>query len=306
MQITSPPAPLTDNLWMLGSAAYPLYLFQDGNEAAIVEGGTGAMGPLLAQQLDDLGIAPETVNQVIVTHAHPDHVMAVPKFREMFPGVSVSASQAAAGTLSIEKALAFFGKMDQALTGALLNAGVITEAHRPEPLAENRIAIDRTLQEGDTIRIGRVELDVLETPGHSDCSLSFRQTDAGVLVVSDATGYYLPEQNEWWPNYFTGYGVYLDSMRRLAELDAEVLCLSHNAAIQGGDAVKAYFEAAIAATEQYHRRIIEQTRAGKPAREIAEQLGSRIYEKKPLLPLDFFQKNCALLVKISLQHEGIE
>ncbi len=38
---------------------------------------------------------------------------------------------------------------------------------------------------------------------------------------------------------------------------------------------------------------------------IAEGLGAEIHEKKPLLPLDFFQKNCGLLVKLSLQHEGI-
>jgi hypothetical protein len=40
-------------------------------------------------------------------------------------------------------------------------------------------------------------------------------------------------------------------------------------------------------------------------RQLAEELGAEIHQHTPLLPLDFFQKNCGLLVKQSLKHEGI-
>jgi glyoxylase-like metal-dependent hydrolase (beta-lactamase superfamily II) len=150
-----------------------------------------------------------------------------------------------------------------------------------------------------------MSFDVLETPGHSDCSLSFHEPAAGILVISDATGYYLGDHNWWWPNYFTGYAAYLDSIQRLSTLPAEVLCLSHNAAVTGADDVKAYFDGAIAATEAYHQRIVAEAREGKDAREIAEQLGSQVHEKTHLMPLRFFQKNCSLLVKQSLKHEGM-
>ncbi len=40
-------------------------------------------------------------------------------------------------------------------------------------------------------------------------------------------------------------------------------------------------------------------------RGLLEQLGSEVYQKTQLLPLDFFQKNCKVLVKMSLEHEGI-
>jgi len=115
----------------------------------------------------------------------------------------------------------------------------------------------------------------------------------------------MPEQATWWPNYFTGYQVYLDSMRRLAALEAEVLCLSHNGAITGAADVAAYWRDAIAATEAYHRRIVEAVGAGRPARELAAELGDEIYRHVPLLNPEFFQKNCMLLVKQSLRAEGI-
>lgn len=302
MLIKEPPVEIADGLWMLGTSEYPVFLAMDQNEGAIFEGGVGADGPVVKDQLTRLGISPDLVKQVVITHAHPDHVMAVPAFRAMFDGVIVCASKPAAKTLSIEKAIGFFAKIDGILTESLIKAGSITEEDRPEPLAENQIAVDRILADGDTITVGGLKFDVLAIPGHSDCSLSFHEPGAGIAIVSDATGFYIPDYDYWWPGYFTDYEAYLESMRRLADLDAKVLCLSHNGVIKGADEVRAYFDDAIAATEAYHERILTEIEAGKSPEEIAGELGAEVYEKIPLLPLDFFQKNSALLVKNSMAY----
>jgi glyoxylase-like metal-dependent hydrolase (beta-lactamase superfamily II) len=305
MLIQDPPVRITDHLLMLGTNEYPLYLFQSEREAAIFEGGTGAMGPLLREQIERLGIPTELVRQAVIPHAHPDHVMAIPMFRQIFPGITVAASQKAAETLSAEKALAQFSQVDEALTASMLKMGRIAERHRPEPLAEKRIAVDRLIGEGDMIVVGDLRLHVLETPGHSECSLSFHEPVGGTLLVSDAAPYYLPEHNGWWPDYFAGYGAYLDSLQRLAGLGAEILCLGHHGVVQGAEDVRSYFRDVTAATRQYHQRIIDEAASGKAVRQIAEELGSEVYAKSQLLPLEFFQKNCGLLVKQSLRHEGI-
>ena len=96
-----------------------------------------------------------------------------------------------------------------------------------------------------------------------------------------------------------------DILRISRELGAEVICMGHHGAVTGAEDVRTFFGRMIAATEQYHGRIIEAARAGKSVREIAEALGAEIHAKSKLLPPDFFQKNCALLVKQSLKHEGI-
>ncbi|MHC4405298.1 MAG: MBL fold metallo-hydrolase [Planctomycetota bacterium] len=305
MLIRNPPVQVSDYLWMLGTDAYPLYLIRGEVESAIVEGGVGSMGPLVLEQMDQLAMPKDAVRLVIITHAHPDHVMAVPLFREAFPGIAVLASEIAAKTLSAEKAVSFFCQIDDALTGSLTEAGLITGAHRPKHPDDMRITVDRALKEGDTVAVDGITLEVLETPGHSDCSLSFHDPQAGVLLISDATGYYMPEHDAWWPCYFTGYGAYVESIKRLAGLGAEILCLSHNGVVRGADDVAAYLAGALAATEGYHRRIVDEAKSGKSVREIAEVLGSEIHEKTPLLPVDFFQKNCGILVKQSLKHEGI-
>lgn len=304
MLLQNPPVEIAHRFWMLGTTEYPLFLLRDGEDGVIFEGGTGAMGPVLAEQFQRLEIGPGAVKQIVITHAHPDHVMAVPMLRELFPQVTVLASAKAAQTLSAEKAIGFFCQIDNTLTESLLAAGSISPQHRPKPLADKQIRVDRLLKEGDIISAAGATFQVLETPGHSDCSLSFHEPERKILIVSDVTGFYMP-QHGWWPDYFTDYAAYLRSMERLAGTGAEILCLSHNAVITGADDVAVYFRDALAATRQYHERIVAEAKAGKPARQIAEELGSEIHQKTPLLPVDFFQKNCALLVKQSLRYEGI-
>ena len=307
MLIRETPAEVSPQVWMLGTAAYPVYLVRGEREGAIVEGGISALGPILDRQLHDLGVLPGYLRQLIVTHAHPDHVMAIPALRERFPGLAVVASAGAASTLGVEKAVAFFRQIDTALAEALVKAGRLAETS-PPPLAENRIAVDRVVRDGDVIAVDDRTFTVLETPGHSDCSISLHDPAHGVLIISDASGYFMPSEDgthAWWPNYFSDYAAYVRSMERLATLDAEILCLSHNGVIRGRDDVRAYLAGAIDATRQYHQRIVAEAAAGKPVRQIAEELGAEIHAQAAVLPLDFFQKNCGLLVKQSLKQEGI-
>jgi len=305
MLVKDPPVQVNDNLWMLGSNEYPLYFVRGEGQAAIFEGGVGAMGPLVLEQMGELGIDRESITQLVIPHAHPDHVMAVPLLRETLPRVTVLASEIAAGTLAHEKAIGMFIGIDEALTASLLSRGRITEAHRPKPLAEKKIPVDKVIKEGDTIAVDGLSFNVLQTPGHSDCSLSFHEPSRGILFVSDAAGYYMPDHDALWPDYFGGYSAYLDSMERLAGLGAEILCLGHSAVVRGADAVATHFRRAMDATRAYHQRIVDEVKSGRPVRELAGQLGSEVYEKTPLLPLEFFQKNCNLLVKQSLKQEGI-
>jgi len=306
MLIQETPAEVGGGVWMLGTTAYPMYLLRGDREGAIIEGGISALGPLLDRQFRGLGVGPTYVRQAVITHAHPDHVMAVPFLRERFPGITVLASPAAAATLTKEKAVAFFRKIDAALADALHQSGAIADSPVPPALAENRIAVDRIVREGDVMAVDGRSWTVLETSGHSDCSISLHDAGHGVLAVADATGFYVPAAGAWWPMYFSDYAAYVRSLDRLAALDAEIVCLSHNCAIRGRQEVRAYFAGAIAAVRQYHDQIVAAAKAGRPTSEIAAELAVEAHRRAPVLPVDFFQKNCDLLVKQSLRHEGLE
>jgi len=302
--VNNPPAELAGRVWMLGTGAYPIYLIRGHDHGLLVEGGISALGPVLRRQLAAMAVKDGYISEAVITHAHPDHVMAVPALRALFPGLVVSSSAAAAEVLNSEKALAFFKQIDQSLTEALSRRGEASEAAELPPDCSS-IRVDRILHDGDTIAVDDMQWSVLATPGHSACSISLFEPQARVLIISDASGFYLPEHRYWWPNYFADFGQYVASLERLAALGADVLCLSHNAAVVGTAEVAGYFAGALAATRDYHRRIIAELNAGIPPRQLAEQLGAEVHARTNILPVEFFQKNCALLIKLSQQWHAL-
>lgn len=306
MMILNPPVEVSPDVLMLGTSPYPVYLLKGGDRGILVEGTIGAMGPMVAEQLKQFGIGGDYISHVLVTHAHPDHVMALPLFRKLFPRATFVASEIAAKTLQAEKAVVFFAKIDAMLTESLLKGGVIQERHRPTETAGPTIPIDRIMAEGDTIEAGSLSLKVMSTPGHSDCSTSFFEAGRRLVVSADVTPYYIAAHDYWWPNYFTGYAAYMASMRRVAALGADIACLGHTATITGADGVKDFFERGMKATTAYHERIVSEAGSGKAPQDIGNALAAEVFDKlPPLLPLDFFQKNCGLLVKQSLKHAGV-
>ena len=85
---------------------------------------------------------------------------------------------------------------------------------------------------------------MLETPGHTRDCLSYFIPQKKVLLCSeaagvpDATGYIVSEA-------LVDFDQYYESMRRISQLDFEVLCLGHRQALTGRDAKK-YFQKSMA------------------------------------------------------------
>lgn len=101
-----------------------------------------------------------TVDWILETHVHADHMSAAPYLRDILGG------QTAIGEHVREVQKTFAG---------LYNAG-------PE-LATDGSQFDRLLADGDKLAIGDVEFEVMSTPGHTPACASYRAGDA--LFVGD-------------------------------------------------------------------------------------------------------------------------
>ena len=254
MLIQDPPVEVGGGVWMLGTTAYPVYLVRGDDEGMIIEGGISAIGPILSPPVGGTGDRPR-----VRAHGRRDPRASGPRHGHSAYARYVSRASPSwhplwpQTVLRNEKAVSFFRQIDSLFTDALSKTGMLATESAPPPMAENRIAVDQIVREGDTIAVEDSTWTVLETPGHSDCSISLHNAARRVLVISDASGYYMPAAKTWWPNYFTGYAAYLRSLERLAGLEAEVLCLSHNGALRGAEAIRSYFAGAIATTRAIPR-----------------------------------------------------
>ena len=92
----------------------------------IIEGGTGATFAIIVEQIKELGIEPERIKYLTLTHTHPDHIGAVPHLKKLWPHLKIVASPVAAKLLKREGMLKEFLATDRGITELLISKGDIT------------------------------------------------------------------------------------------------------------------------------------------------------------------------------------
>ena len=263
------PIAITQRFYQLGIPSFPAYLSM-GDDGMIIEGGTGATFDIIVDQIKQLGIAPERIQYLALTHTHYDHIGAVLYLKRLWPHLKVIGGSAAVKSfkrLSEKKeALQDFLETDSNITKILLSKGEIAEV---SPKLDSYIfKVDRVLEEEDSIDLGAgIVWTIHNTPGHSPCHISLNNKKEGTLVISDATGFYVPEKDVFWPNYFESLETYCDSIRKLSNLPAQRLILGHNGIVEGE--VSNYFQKAMRATESYHFDIMERLQKNEDQEAIA-------------------------------------
>lgn len=140
----------------LGQIGTNCYIFRrdGGYKCGIVD--PGDQGEQVAQWLVQKGLEAEAV---LLTHGHFDHILGIPGLREEWPGLPVYCHPADFGE---GETTGMFGERFPTVRAF----GDITP-----------------YREGDRITVAGVELEVLETPGHTPGSVTLRAGD--VLFTGD-------------------------------------------------------------------------------------------------------------------------
>jgi glyoxylase-like metal-dependent hydrolase (beta-lactamase superfamily II) len=259
------PISITRSFYQLGTPAFPVYLSL-GDDAMIIEGGTGATFAIIVEQIKELGIEPEHIKYIALTHTHPDHIGAVPHLKRLWPHLKIAASSLAVKLLKSQRMVKEFRENDRTISEIMINKGEIEEM--PPELEHYVFEVDKVLEEGDRLELGvGIVWTAYHTPGHSPCHISLYEEKEGTLAIGDATGFYVPEKDVFWPNYFESLEAYCNSIRKLSALQAKWGALSHNTVVDGW--LEGYFQKAMKATESYHLEMLERLSKGEDPEEIA-------------------------------------
>ena len=168
----------------------------------------------------------------------------------------------------------------------------------PEPVEDYAFRVDSVLKEGDRIDLGAgIVWNVYETPGHSPCHITLFEKKEGTLALGDTTGFYVPEKDVFWPNYFESLDKYCSSIRKLATLPAKRAILSHNAVIEGD--VRKHLEKAMKATEEYHHELMTRLESGEISEEIAMDKARFVDSLTDIQPFSIMYDLCKLMIKNS-------
>ena len=140
-------------------------LSDETREAIVVDCGCMTAGErsLFSAYLTEHELTPV---RLLCTHLHFDHIIGNAFIRDTY-GLQPEASR-----LDVEQ----LPSLEVQMAGLGLPPHLIFES----------VPVEKYLAEGDTVRFGRSELQVLSTPGHSPGSLSFYSPADGFVLSGDA------------------------------------------------------------------------------------------------------------------------
>ncbi len=192
-----------------------------GPAPVLIETGSQSSVPVVKRALAALGIGPEDLAGVAVTHIHLDHAGGVGDIAAAFPNARVYVHELGARHLAdpsrlIASAERVYGELLDGLYGRL------------DPTPSERITV---LGEGDVIDVGAGRsIRAIDSPGHAKHHLGFLDSDSGLLFAGDALGVKLPGGGVLRPATPPpdfDLDLALASMSRFREAGPTRICLAH-------------------------------------------------------------------------------
>jgi len=228
--IIQEPGRVTERITLLGRKESCIYLLDGGSEYAMLGGGMTYVIPDVLSQLANLGIDARKISRIIILHAHIDHVGIVSFFKRRWPWLTITASQRARENL-------LKPKMAKAILD--FNTLLLSQAHMAERASEfgldlENIEVDEVVKEGDIIACGDRTLEIIETPGHSSCSIAVYIREEKALMASDAGG--IPFGDQIFTGANSNFDQYQASLEKMARYPALVHMAEHYGAFTNEDA----------------------------------------------------------------------
>ncbi|MFE6894419.1 MBL fold metallo-hydrolase [Streptomyces sp. NPDC057694] len=230
-------AHIGDDIYLVSGSNTNWVIVKDGDDATLVDSGYPADHEMLLASLEAVGLTPQSVRAVLVTHAHNDHIGAAERLRTAH-GTPV---------MMHEKELAHARReyLHQVSAGQ-----VLTQSWRPGVLPWAVHAI----RAGGTAHVPVTEpspfpapgpLDLpgapepVHTPGHTEGHCAYLLAGSGTLISGDALVTAHPTSRIDGPQllpamFHTDRSEALRSLDTLKGIDADVILPGHGPAYRGG------------------------------------------------------------------------
>ncbi|MFD9334027.1 MBL fold metallo-hydrolase [Streptomyces sp. NPDC060028] len=213
---------LPGRLHMLRFPIGQAYLWCDGEALTLIDAGHAGSAPAIEGAIRSLGLRPERLERVVLTHCHRDHVGAAGELAARW-GAEILAHRLDAPAIRGELPVPEPDLLDWELP---LYAHGLTVPEAPPT------RVDRELEDGDALGFGDGAVAV-HAPGHTPGSIGLHLPAHGVLFTGDCIAAIGPVM----------LGVFnvdraeaVRSLHRLAALSPSVACFGHGDPLTAGTA----------------------------------------------------------------------
>lgn len=264
----------------LGDRLCDVYLFVGGDRALLFDiGVAGSITDSVLPELERLGLAPQVVSHVVLSHCDVDHYGGLGEVHAALPAATTIAHAADAALMeSFDAYLAGRGR-------PFVAAHDIDDT--PEGLAWLREVtgegpVDLRVEGGESIDLGGRYLELVGVPGHSRGHLALRDDNAGLWAISDAvlgTAVPLADGTPAFPPTYRHVAEYRASIGLIRDARPAVLATAHYGVFEG-PGVEDFLTASLDFTDLMEQRVLAAVRraggAGVPVAHLLDDIDPTI------------------------------
>jgi glyoxylase-like metal-dependent hydrolase (beta-lactamase superfamily II) len=156
----------------------------EGPEPALVETGPTTSVEAVTEGLRSLGLGPDQLAHIVVTHIHLDHAGGVGRLSGHFRRATIWVHDRGAPHLADPRKLV-------ASAGRVYGEERLRSLFGPvDPVPTDRL---RSLSDGDKVELVGRTLEVMYTPGHASHHIALVDSLSGAVFTGDALGIHLPD-----------------------------------------------------------------------------------------------------------------
>jgi len=193
-----------------------------------------------------------TLNDILISHSHYDHIGAIPYLKETWPNSKVFGAEHAKQILNRPNALKTIRNFSMQ-AAKLYGGGNITAYH------DEMLKVDNSIFEGDILELGGLDVKVIETLGHTKCSLAFLVNNE-ILFASESTGY-MSKSGKVYPGFLTSSAEAIASITRCQNLNPRFIISPHFGLVNNRDTLN-YWENCISSIKETKAFILHLSEMG--------------------------------------------
>ena len=234
------------------------------------------------------------LDYILISHTHYDHVGALPFIRRAWPG---------AVTFGAEHARDVFNKGGavDAINSLGMNANKLFGGSSEFKIIEGGFVIDEIVRDGDRISLGKEEVVVLETKGHTDCSLTYVLEPDSYMFMSESTGH-IDGPDRLHVTILKSYKDAMASVEKCRNYGAKHIISAHYG-LMPDYYIERYWELFLLTVEEYKQFLYGLFAQGLSMTEIMEKYEDNFWNdsRKKVQPKEAFMLNASNVVKVFLK-----
>ncbi|MDR0596746.1 MAG: MBL fold metallo-hydrolase [Clostridiales Family XIII bacterium] len=198
------------------------FLVATGGGTFLVDTGLSFSADATAENLR-AALAGRGLDYILLTHSHFDHAAGTPTIARAFPEAKVVASEYAAYVFTRPGAREMIRRLDVAaakFVGAEVGEDTTSE-----------LRVDMVVAGGDTISANDTVVRVYNTPGHTNCSMSYYFEREDLFAGSESSGFMFGDIV--WPSFMTSCRDSLAAIDLIEKLAPCHLLLPHSGLLSG-------------------------------------------------------------------------